>query len=80
MVGADVVALLAKLVAIAWANVIKLLTLDDIFKTAIPRAAMATALVLWRFATLYCPLMLGALGFIALACRRCATTPAPAPD
>jgi uncharacterized membrane protein YbhN (UPF0104 family) len=31
---------------------------------------MATALVLWRFATLYCPLLLGALGFIALAWRR----------
>jgi uncharacterized membrane protein YbhN (UPF0104 family) len=37
---------------------------------------MATALVLWRFATLYSPLMLGAAAFVALAWRRGSTMPA----
>ncbi|SIO12768.1 flippase-like domain-containing protein [Paraburkholderia phenazinium] len=46
------------------------LALAAAFAPWVPRAAMATALVLWRFATLYCPLLLGALGFIALAWRR----------
>jgi uncharacterized membrane protein YbhN (UPF0104 family) len=41
---------------------------------------MATALVLWRFATLYCPLILGAAGFVALAWRRHMITSAAAPD
>jgi uncharacterized protein (TIRG00374 family) len=45
------------------------------FAPWVPRAAMATALVLWRFATLYCPLLLGAAGFIALAWRRRAALP-----
>lgn len=36
----------------------------------VPGTSMATALVLWRFATLYCPLLLGAGGFIVLAWRR----------
>lgn len=56
------------------------LALAAAFAAWVPRAAMATALVLWRFATLYCPLMLGAVGFVALAWRRRATTPTPAPD
>jgi uncharacterized protein (TIRG00374 family) len=46
------------------------LALAAAFAPWVPRAAMATALVLWRFATLYCPLLLGAAGFIALAWRR----------
>jgi uncharacterized protein (TIRG00374 family) len=33
----------------------------------VPRASIATALVLWRFATLYSPLILGAAAFVALA-------------
>ncbi|CAB3789683.1 flippase-like domain-containing protein [Pararobbsia alpina] len=40
------------------------------FAAWVPASIMATALVLWRFATLYCPLVLGALGFAALAWRR----------
>ncbi|MCX4166034.1 MULTISPECIES: lysylphosphatidylglycerol synthase transmembrane domain-containing protein [Paraburkholderia] len=36
----------------------------------VPRAAIATALILWRFATLLCPLALGAASFVALASRR----------
>jgi hypothetical protein len=32
--------------------------------------------VLWRFATLYCPLMAGAAGFAALAWQRRARRPA----
>jgi uncharacterized protein (TIRG00374 family) len=56
------------------------LALAAAFAAWVPRAAMATALVLWRFATLYCPLMLGAVGFVALAWRRRAATPTPAPD
>ncbi|WP_144160122.1 flippase-like domain-containing protein [Paraburkholderia sp. BCC1885] len=51
------------------------LALAATFAPWVPRAAMATALVLWRFATLYCPLLLGAIGFIALAWRR--REPAP---
>ncbi|WP_341318557.1 lysylphosphatidylglycerol synthase transmembrane domain-containing protein [Paraburkholderia sp. IMGN_8] len=39
------------------------------FASWVPRASIATALVQWRFATLYCPLMLGAAGFVALATR-----------
>lgn len=46
------------------------LALAAAFATWVPRAAMATALVLWRFATLFFPLILGAAGFIALASRR----------
>jgi uncharacterized protein (TIRG00374 family) len=56
------------------------LALAAAFAAWVPRAALATALVLWRFATLYCPLMLGAVGFLALAWRRRAATPAPASD
>ncbi|HEY1999775.1 flippase-like domain-containing protein [Paraburkholderia sp.] len=51
------------------------LALAAAFAPWVPRAAMATALVLWRFATLYCPLLLGAAGFIALACKRRASVP-----
>jgi uncharacterized protein (TIRG00374 family) len=46
------------------------LALAAAFAPWVPRAAMATALVLWRFATLYCPLLFGAAGFIALAWRQ----------
>jgi uncharacterized protein (TIRG00374 family) len=42
----------------------------------VPQDAMATALVLWRFATLYSPLMLGAAAFVALTWRRGSTVPA----
>jgi uncharacterized protein (TIRG00374 family) len=56
------------------------LALAAAFAAWVPRAGMATALVLWRFATLYCPLMLGAIGFVTLAWRRRAATPAHAPD
>jgi uncharacterized protein (TIRG00374 family) len=56
------------------------LALAAAFAAWVPRAAMATALVLWRFATLYCPLMLGALGFVTLASSRRTATPTPAPD
>jgi uncharacterized protein (TIRG00374 family) len=51
------------------------LALAAAFAPWVPRAAMATALVLWRFATLYCPLLLGAAGFIALAWRRRGAVP-----
>jgi uncharacterized protein (TIRG00374 family) len=37
------------------------------FGSWVPRAAVGTALILWRFATLFCPLALGALGMTALA-------------
>jgi uncharacterized membrane protein YbhN (UPF0104 family) len=40
------------------------------FANWIPQDAMATALILLRFATLYAPLMLGAVAFVALAWRR----------
>jgi uncharacterized protein (TIRG00374 family) len=56
------------------------LALAAAFATWVPRAVMATALVLWRFATLYCPLILGAVGFVTLAWGRRAATPTPAPD
>jgi len=46
------------------------------FASWVPRASIATALVQWRFATLYCPLMLGAAGFVALATRSGGTLPA----
>jgi uncharacterized protein (TIRG00374 family) len=52
------------------------LALAAVFATWVPRATMATALVLWRFATLYCPLILGAMGFAALEWRRRTRTPA----
>jgi uncharacterized protein (TIRG00374 family) len=52
------------------------LALAAAFATWVPRAAMAMALVLWRFATLYCPLMLGAVGFVALSWRRRTSMPA----
>lgn len=51
------------------------LALAAAFAPWVPRAAMATALVLWRFATLYCPLLLGGMGFVALACKRRAAVP-----
>jgi len=51
------------------------LALAAAFAPWVPRATMATALVLWRFATLYCPLLLGAAGFIALAWRRRSSAP-----
>jgi glycosyltransferase 2 family protein len=44
------------------------------FAPWVPWTGMATALVLWRFATLYCPLLLGAMGVAALAWRRHAKT------
>jgi uncharacterized membrane protein YbhN (UPF0104 family) len=44
----------------------------------VPRASIATALVLWRFATLYSPLILGAVAFVALAVG--ARDPLPAAD
>ncbi|WP_186307815.1 YbhN family protein [Paraburkholderia sp. BCC1884] len=37
------------------------------FSAWVPRAAIGTALVLWRFATLFCPLVLGGAGLVALA-------------
>lgn len=46
------------------------------FASWVPRASIATALVLWRFATLYCPLMLGAASFAALATRGRSALPA----
>jgi uncharacterized protein (TIRG00374 family) len=55
------------------------LALAAAFAAWVPRAALATALVLWRFATLYCPLILGAVGFVTLAWRRRAATPTPTP-
>jgi uncharacterized protein (TIRG00374 family) len=52
------------------------LALGAAFATWVPRATMATALVLWRFGTLICPLILGAAGFIALASRSRSMVPA----
>jgi uncharacterized protein (TIRG00374 family) len=52
------------------------LALAAAFANWVPQNAMATALVLWRFATLYFPLMLGAVAFFALAPRRGSVTPA----
>lgn len=46
------------------------LALAAVFTPWVPPAAMAMALVLWRFATLYCPLILGVAGFAALGWRR----------
>jgi glycosyltransferase 2 family protein len=46
------------------------------FANWVPQDAMATTLVLWRFATLYSPLMLGAVAFVALAWRRGLAMPA----
>lgn len=46
------------------------------FSPWIPRAVMATALILWRFATLYCPLAFGAAGFALLGLRRDRESPA----
>ncbi|CAB3746087.1 hypothetical protein LMG29542_00120 [Paraburkholderia humisilvae] len=46
------------------------LALAAAFANWVPQDAMATALVLWRFATLYSPLMLGAVAFVALALLR----------
>jgi len=51
------------------------LALAAAFAPWVPRAVMAIALVLWRFATLYCPLMAGAAGFAALAWQRRARRP-----
>jgi len=52
------------------------LTLAAAFANWVPQDAMATALILWRFATLYFPLMLGAAALIALAWRRSLVAPA----
>jgi uncharacterized protein (TIRG00374 family) len=52
------------------------LALAAAFGPWVPRAVMAIALVLWRFATLYCPLMAGAAGFAALAWQRRVRRPA----
>ena len=46
------------------------------FVNWIPQDTMATALILWRFATLYAPLMLGAMAFVALAWGRGTAMPA----
>jgi len=46
------------------------LALAAAFANWVPQDTMATALVLWRFATLYAPLMLGALAFVTMAWRR----------
>lgn len=43
------------------------------FGSWVPRAAVGTALILWRFATLFCPLAFGALGMAALALVRIGT-------
>ncbi|MGF6571916.1 uncharacterized protein (TIRG00374 family) [Paraburkholderia sp. GAS333] len=43
------------------------------FGSWVPRAAVGTALILWRFATLFCPLALGAFGIAALALVRVGT-------
>jgi len=43
------------------------LALTLVFAPWISSVTMAVALVLWRFATLYCPLILGAIGSAALA-------------
>jgi uncharacterized protein (TIRG00374 family) len=52
------------------------LALAAAFSSWVPQDAMATALVLWRFATLYFPLMLGAAAFVALAWLRGSAMPA----
>jgi uncharacterized protein (TIRG00374 family) len=52
------------------------LALAAAFANWVPQDAMATALVLWRFATLYSPLMLGAVAFVALAWLRGSAMPA----
>jgi glycosyltransferase 2 family protein len=51
------------------------LALAAAFANWVPQDTMATALVLWRFATLYSPLMLGAAAFVALAWRRGSALP-----
>lgn len=43
------------------------------FGSWVPRAAVGTALILWRFATLFCPLALGAFGIAALTLVRIGT-------
>ncbi|WCM23722.1 flippase-like domain-containing protein [Paraburkholderia bryophila] len=40
------------------------------FGAWVPHAAVGAALILWRFATLFCPLVLGAVGMLALALAR----------
>jgi uncharacterized protein (TIRG00374 family) len=52
------------------------LALAAVFANWVPQDAMATALVLWRFATLYSPLLLGGAAFVALAWRRGSALPA----
>ena len=52
------------------------LALAAAFANWVPQDTMATTLVLWRFATLYSPLMLGAAAFVALAWRRGPAMPA----
>ncbi|HDR9158756.1 TPA: flippase-like domain-containing protein [Burkholderia vietnamiensis] len=51
------------------------LALAAAFANWIPQDAMAPALVLWRFATLYFPLILGAAAFFAFAWRRGSVRP-----
>ncbi|MBR8150694.1 flippase-like domain-containing protein [Burkholderia vietnamiensis] len=51
------------------------LALAAAFANWIPQDAMASALVLWRFATLYFPLILGAAAFFAFAWRRGSVRP-----
>jgi uncharacterized protein (TIRG00374 family) len=46
------------------------LALAAAFSRWVPRIDMSTALVLWRFATLYCPLLLGAMALAVLTWRR----------
>ncbi|AKJ68043.1 hypothetical protein PATSB16_19470 [Pandoraea thiooxydans] len=48
------------------------------FAPWVPASVMAIALILWRFATLYCPLLLGCGGFAALALWRRTQRPASA--
>jgi uncharacterized protein (TIRG00374 family) len=43
------------------------------FGSWVPPTAVGTALILWRFATLFCPLALGTFGIAALACVRVST-------
>lgn len=40
------------------------------FGSWVPSEAVGTALILWRFATLFCPLALGAIGMLALTAAR----------
>jgi glycosyltransferase 2 family protein len=46
------------------------LALAAAFAPWVTRPVMATALILWRFATLFCPLVLGGIGMMALSLMR----------